>query len=225
LTSSDVPPPSSPSSEAESRLLTAALDWTTRHCERARFVVRATDTTFVNEKRFELLAKQEKFAANRLYGTMLRKMTPHRGGGGGDKNHHAVSVEEWPWRLFPPFLRGPSFIISGDVVPRLLTAVRYTPSLPALPQVYFTGLAPLVNKVMRIGVTGFFASDPPNYLNECSYAKYGAIENVDSASLMENIWLSVETTQVLKNKTCTVKPPCLAKVNGRCMYYSSDKKR
>ena len=102
-----------------------------RYCERTRFLALATDTTFVNEKRFELLAEQERFAANRIYGAMLRKMQPFRpqggdGGGGGpaaaasDRVHHAVTVEEYPWKFYPPFVRGPSYVLSGDVVPRLL---------------------------------------------------------------------------------------------------------
>ncbi len=131
-----------------------------------------------------------------------------------------MPLSDWPWELFPPFLRGPSFVLSGDVLPRLLTAIRLTPSPPSLPQVYFTGLAPLVNKVMRIGVTGFFAAEPPPYEDECSYARHGAIENVETPEMMERIWLSVETTQAVRNRTCTIKPPCLAKVNGQCMYYN-----
>ena len=100
-----------------------------RYCERTRFLALATDTTFVNEKRFELLAKQERFAANRIYGAMLRKMQPFRprgdgGGNGGqagdERGHHAVPVEEYPWKFYPPFVRGPSYVISGDVIPRLL---------------------------------------------------------------------------------------------------------
>ena len=92
-----------------------------RYCERTRFLALATDTTFINEKRFELLAKQERFAANRIYGAMLRKMQPFRPGGGGKGgSHHAVPVEEYPWNFFPPFVRGPSYVISGDVIPRLL---------------------------------------------------------------------------------------------------------
>ena len=52
----------------------------------------------------------------------------------------------------------------------------------------------------------------------------GAIEAVTSPGLMERIWRSVEHTQEVKNVTCTIKPPCLAKVNGKCMYYSKGKR-
>lgn len=72
------------------------------------------------------MAKQERFAANRIYGAMLRKMQPFRprddgGEEAGDENgHHAVPVKDYPWKFFPPFVRGPSYVISGDVIPRLL---------------------------------------------------------------------------------------------------------
>ena len=73
------------------------------------------------------MAKQERFAANRIYGAMLRKMQPFRPRGDGDggqasdeRGHHAVTVEDYPWKFYPPFVRGPSYVISGDVIPRLL---------------------------------------------------------------------------------------------------------
>ena len=104
--------------------------------------------------------------------------------------------------------------------PPFQTAIVSAPALPSLPQVFFTGLLPLVGSVMRIGVTGFFAAEVPALANECSYAKFGVIEGVASAAEMERIWLSVEATQTLRNKTCTVRPPCLARVNGQCMFFS-----
>ena len=64
--------------EVEFRLLTAALGWANDHCEAVRFIAVASDSTFVNERRFMLLAKQEQYAANRMYGAMMRKMKPYR---------------------------------------------------------------------------------------------------------------------------------------------------
>ena len=106
-----------------------------RYCERTRFLALATDTTFINEKRFELLAQQERFAANRIYGAMLRKMQPFRPGGGGgeeEHRHHAVTVEDYPWSFYPPFVRGPSYVISGDVIPRLLGRTDGSQRFPIL---------------------------------------------------------------------------------------------
>ena len=98
------------------------------------------------------------YAANRIYGELLKRMQPQR-----EKLSeigHYISKENWPWGHFPPFLKGPSFVISGDVVPRLLMATTVIPTLP-LSQVFFTGLVPLMGHLMRIGVSSFFAYYPP----------------------------------------------------------------
>ena len=66
-------------------------------------------------------------------------------------------------------LQGPSYVISGDVIPRLLMASTVIPVIP-MTQVYFTGLAPLMAHLMRIGVAGFFAYYPPQlgtYISNC----------------------------------------------------------
>ena len=52
------------------------------------------------------------YAANRIYGELLKRMQPQR-----EKLSeigHYISKENWPWSHFPPFLKGPSFVISGD---------------------------------------------------------------------------------------------------------------
>ena len=52
------------------------------------------------------------YAANRIYGELLKRMQPQR-----EKSSeigHYISTQNWPWSHFPPFLQGPSFIISGD---------------------------------------------------------------------------------------------------------------
>lgn len=197
------------------RQFASVLSWIYQHCELSRFVAKITDKTFVNAKRFSLLIEQEMYSANRLYGELLTRMEPNR----DPKSEHYVTETEWPWPYFPPFLNGPSFIISGDVIPRLLTAARYTPVL-TLPQVYFTGLVPLTNRMMRIGVAEFFQKDVPEFEDECTYAKHGTIENVSGFEEMNRIFRQVQEVQDVRNVTCTIKPPCLAKIDGKCMLYS-----
>ena len=48
--------------------------------------------------------------------SILKRMMPDRQIGG----IHQISEEEWPWDYLPPFLKDPTFVMSGDVVPRLL---------------------------------------------------------------------------------------------------------
>lgn len=204
----------------------AMLAWAYEYCEPVHFVAKLTDKTFVNVKRFQLLATQEASAANRIYGTLLRRREPDRDPAG----EHFVSEEHWPWKYFPPFIQGPSYVLSGDVVPRLLVAAKFTPIL-TLNQVFFTGLAPLVNHIMRIGVNSFFHPSTEDLVqeyesNECAFAKHGAINEIAGGlKEMEVIWQDVTTLQDDRNITCTIKPPCLARIDGKCMLYSSDERK
>ena len=111
-------------------------------------------------------------------------------------------------------------------------ATRFTPLFP-LEQVFYTGLAPLINQIMRIGVKSFFAEDSFSDLraladeagDECAYARHGAVDGVRSRTDMETVWKSVAHIQDERNQTCTVKNACLAKVNGNCLFYSPDTKK
>ena len=94
----------------------AMLSWAYKHCQLARFVVKTTSNTYANLNVIEQFAEQEMYAANRIYGSILKRMLPDR----SIKGLHYIGEEEWPWDYLPPFLKDPSFILSGDVVPRLL---------------------------------------------------------------------------------------------------------
>ena len=199
----------------DTKQITAMLAWVYKHCELARFVFKTTDKTFVNTKRMQLLVNQEYHSANRLYGNLLKRMKPNR----NPEQPHFVKREDWPYDYFPPFLKGPSFVISGDVAPRLLVSMKDTPPLP-LEMVYVTGLLPLTSYIMRIGVADFFVDEVPDYDNECSYASHGAIENVDSSEMMQVIHDQVSELQDVRNVTCTTSNKCLAKMDGKCMIYA-----
>lgn len=238
------------------------LAWTYEHCELGRFLVRTTDSTFINTRRcliivshlrvvnwftflsrFDLFYEQEVYSANRLYGQLLKKMKPNR----NPQRDHFAAKEEWPWDFYPPFLAGPTYVLSGDVVPRLLVAVKYVPFLSleqvkssvkcrresrnlTLPQVFFTGLLPLTNRLMRIGVAEFFVTSPiieAEYEDEdeCVFAKHGAMEGVDSVKKMDLIHQNLEVVQEQRNLTCLIKSTCLAKVNGNCVMYRPKEKK
>ena len=117
--------------------------------------------------------------------------------------------------------------MSGDVVPRLLVAARFTPPFP-LEQVFFSGIAPLANRIMRIGVSEFFESDLEfgdydEESDECFFARHGIIDNVNDQ--MTRVFRQVDYVQRTKNVTCTVKPKCLAMVEGKCLLFSNEAKK
>merc|ERR1712020_9082 len=99
----------------------AMLVWLYETCPMVRFVLKTTSNTFINVPKMVQLVDQEFFAANRMYGELLKHMQPKR----EDSNTtfgHLMSSQDWPWRKYPPFLKGPSMVISGDLIPRMLMA-------------------------------------------------------------------------------------------------------
>merc|ERR1712241_667203 len=202
----------------------AMLSWFYKDCPRARFVLKTTSDIFLNVPKIIELVDQEMFASNRMYGELLRRMGPERKID-SNSHHHLISKEEWPWRKFPPFLKGPSFIISGDLIPRMLMATTVIPVLP-LSQVFFTGLVPLLGHMMRIGVSSFFAYYPPAQDSEdpCDYSKFGAIHQISDLQQMQ-VALDKAEEAIVRNQTCQVAPRCLALVEGKCMMFSKDSKK
>ena len=65
--------------------------------------------------------------------------------------------------------------------------------------ILFTGLVPLTNRVMRIGVAEFFVANIPDEDpedDECVYAKHGTLEGVTQSRDMHTIHAQVEEVQV-----------------------------
>ena len=65
-------------------------------------------------------------------------------------------------------------------------------------------------------------------LDECFYARHGIIDNVEDEGKMELIYRHVDKIQKGKNATCTIKPSCLARVEGKCIWFANkdeDKKK
>ena len=202
----------------------AMYGWLYDRCPRVRFVLKTTSDIFLNLAKVDQLVEQEMFAANRMYGELLKRMQPNRDP--QDTYGHFVSPHDWPWDHFPPFLKGPSYIVSGDLIPRILMATSVIPTLP-LPQVFFTGLVPLMGHMMRIGVSSFFAYYPPDKdtTDPCDVSKFGGIHHMaGDLELMEIAMNKVEEAAV-RNITCEAGPRCLAMVEGKCMWFSRDEKK
>jgi len=105
------------------RQTAATLALVHTRCELSRLVAFVTDDTWVNVRRFSMLADLEFGSANRLYGELLKLMEPDRSPSG---KHH-ITEKNWPWQNFPPFLKGPAYVATGDAVTRMLAAVPHTP--------------------------------------------------------------------------------------------------
>ncbi|KAK8733974.1 hypothetical protein OTU49_006275 [Cherax quadricarinatus] len=112
------------------------LSWVRDFCPDTPFIVKVDDDLVVNP--FHLVAYlQEEIhkdsAPAKIHGRFWKRAKPHRNG------KWAVTEEEYPEEIFPPFVLGPAYILGRNAVDRLLAYISHTPFL-WLEDVYITGL-------------------------------------------------------------------------------------
>ena len=212
---------------SEIRFNLAMLNWMNEHCSMARLVAVTSETTYVNKDRVELLAIKEMFASNRLYGSFLFKMEPNR----DPDAEHYLTEREWPWSYLPAFTDGDSYVMSSDVVPRMLFAASSVPNLK-LTKTYMTGLLPQLMNIIHLNLNNYF-NDCENVegidnlgsedFEECSIGKLGFLNHVQTPGRMSEIHDFVEDLKERK-VVCTSTKRCLAKVDDKCIVYAPDSK-
>ncbi|KAG0712172.1 Beta-1,3-galactosyltransferase 5 [Chionoecetes opilio] len=69
------------------------------------------------------------------------------------KTKWALSVEEYPEKVFPPFVHGPAYLLGGAAARQLLRVAPYVP-LVKLEDVYMTGLVALAAGVRHVQIYG-----------------------------------------------------------------------
>ena len=192
-------------------------------CKNARDIVITDDSTYINKRRLEVLARKEMYSSNRIYSSFLFNMRPNRDSAKGD---HFISNEDWPWPHFPTFAGVGSYVVSSEVIPRLLLAASSVPNL-RLPKVYLSGLLPLLLDVIMVDINGFFLkhvsddvvdSEPHRLSDNCTVAKAGFVEGISSPEEILQIHDMVEDMHS-RNVTCAGRK-CLAKLDGKCMFYA-----
>ena len=196
------------------------LAWLYDRCELTKFVVFTNTKSFINHKKMRTLISQEMYSSNRIYGNLLKRMQPDR----NPINTHYITESDYPWEYFPPFFKNPTFVVSGDVIPRLLTAAQNIP-MPinnVMRSIYVTGILPIFGNVMRLGTTGYFVdlNEVDDEIDICTFVKHAGINGINHADKMNAIWEKVENNN--ENIPCKLTAPCVIKVEGKCMV-NSDK--
>jgi hypothetical protein len=64
-----------------------------------------------------------------------------------------ITLEEWPWNNYPPYLLGPAVLLHGSTIVRLLAAFQTTPMI-RFDDLYYTGIC-----AERAGVKVHYSSD------------------------------------------------------------------
>ena len=114
------------------------LEWASKYCD-FQFLVKSDDDVLVHRYNLIAFLKKPDTPKTKLYtGRCPQQGTPRRGGG-----KYGVSWEEYNETRYPPFCAGPAYVLSSDLVPKLVDLFDVKAPLP-LEDVY---IGILVDKI------------------------------------------------------------------------------
>ena len=109
------------------------LKMMSEHCRNARFLLKCDQDVFVNVPHLVELLQGVVGARRTFLGHVRHNSVAERSG----KNK--VTKNEYPLETFPPFMPGPSYVVTNDLPRELLEAAEYMPYL-VVEDVYVTGV-------------------------------------------------------------------------------------
>ena len=112
----------------------AMLQWVERFCSDVKYVVKVDDDTFLNTPLL-ISDLHSVVHTNFLMGDIIAGARPIR----DLKSKYYTSIGQYRASMYPTYLSGAAYVISGDVIPAL-TEVAKTTELFWLEDVYVTGL-------------------------------------------------------------------------------------
>ena len=119
------------------------LEWASKYCN-FQFLVKVDDDVFVDPHTMITHLKKPDTPKTNLYtGRCIHGGSPHRGG------KYAVSWEEYNKTRYPSFCAGPAYVLSGDLVPRLVDLFNVKNPLP-LEDVYIGTLIEKIGGVKAV---------------------------------------------------------------------------
>ncbi|XP_068753782.1 beta-1,3-galactosyltransferase 5-like [Montipora capricornis] len=119
------------------------LEWASKYCD-FQFLVKSDDDVFVHRYNLIAFLKKPDTPKTKLYtGRCPQQGTPRRGG------KYGVSWEEYNETRYPPFCAGPAYVLSSDLVPKLVDLFDVKAPLP-LEDVYIGTLLDKIGGVKAV---------------------------------------------------------------------------
>ncbi|XP_015599136.1 beta-1,3-galactosyltransferase 1-like [Cephus cinctus] len=126
------------------------LEWVDRYCAQVQFVLKADDDVFINMPRLLTFVRVYAQFRNVIFGRRSDNTIPHR-----DKDSkYYVSLVNYKQPVFPPFLIGPAYLISSDIIHNLYIESLKTTFLK-LEDVFTTGIVARNLGINRVHVIKF----------------------------------------------------------------------
>lgn len=125
------------------------LKWVSEYCPGARYLLKIDEDIFVNLPHLvEFLRVQKYYPEGSIYGKIHESHEVMRTG------RWAVSKAEFPLIYYPPYAAGNSYVISGNIIPKLFHYSEYFPYL-SIEDAFITGCLATVLGVRRFNTLGF----------------------------------------------------------------------
>ena len=116
-----------------SRKILYGLKWVSIYCSEVEFVLKADEDVFVNiPLLLSYLYKTPYDMKGAVYGYIYRDSGVIRNG------RWAVTTDEYPLKRYPHYASGNSYVISGNIIPRLFMMSEHMPYLP-IEDAFITG--------------------------------------------------------------------------------------
>uniref|UniRef100_A0A8W8MNX2 Hexosyltransferase n=1 Tax=Magallana gigas TaxID=29159 RepID=A0A8W8MNX2_MAGGI len=129
--------------------ITALLQWLTVHCTNTKYILKVDDDVFLN---FNLLINylRNSKPVNSIIGCKLTNAPVVR-----DKlSKYYISNEEYNPDIFPVYVGGPAYVISGDILGKLYLATNNVSSI-FLEDVYINGMCREYINALAVGHPSF----------------------------------------------------------------------
>ena len=164
------------------RKMLLALKWTSIYCNEIDYFLKADEDVFVNVPVLVNRLKRNPYKIKgAIYGHLNTGSTVKRTG------KWKVGWKEFPLMFYPPYVSGNSYVISGNIIPRLFMVSEYFSYMP-IEDAFITGILARVIETNHVGVNGFtyWTDSEPN---PCAFVRTSRISatNVDE-QLMRKVW-------------------------------------
>ncbi|CAL1264969.1 unnamed protein product [Larinioides sclopetarius] len=139
----------------------SVLKWVSEVCSLVKYVLKVDDDMFINVENF-LNITEVKNHSKAILGELAHDWHPVRSA----KNKWFTSYNEYPFNIYPDFVFGPSYLLTGDTI-KLLFNASIKMKLFHLEDVYITGFVAEKVNVQRLNLPAMF--NTPRDLQPCNF--------------------------------------------------------
>ncbi|PRD35197.1 UNVERIFIED_CONTAM: Beta-1-3-galactosyltransferase 2 [Trichonephila clavipes] len=139
----------------------SVLKWISEACSFVKYVLKVDDDMFINVENFLNLTEMKNHS-KAIMGELAHEWHPVR----SSKNKWFTSYTDYPFNVYPDFVFGPSYLLTGDII-KLLYEESIQMKTFHLEDVYITGFVAEKLNIKRINLPAMF--NTPRDLQPCNF--------------------------------------------------------